>query len=333
MELGKNHKWEKLVPDKNWEKMKKTIDDAAQKAQEVAKDIKEDYEKYLENEKTKQNQNDVIEAEIVESVELLNNNNSNNNNDETINIANIKEKPIQVEISDNLNKLENSNITIEIKQEKNVETNIDKKQDELNILSELSKSNGSDDYNELLDLSESKETEKLASNNANELNIKEIFDNQVAENKELDELLEKLSTLKLTNKNKQKLVEELVRNIEYIHKNDEEIALKELEQKKRNAIEKEKQEKSIIGRLRKKMKKLAKSEMIDIILKFAGLKQETKLSKALWKLTNNNLLTIISFIAKIFFKNRKMKIISLGVSGASFAYWIYNVLKEDDNNE
>lgn len=317
----------------NWEKMKKTIDDAAQKAQEVAKDIKEDYEKYLENEKTKQNQNDVIEAEIVESVELLNNNNSNNNNDETINIANIKEKPIQVEISDNLNKLENSNITIEIKQEKNVETNIDKKQDELNILSELSKSNGSDDYNELLDLSESKETEKLASNHANELNIKEIFDNQVAENKELDELLEKLSTLKLTNKNKQKLVEELVRNIEYIHKNDEEIALKELEQKKRNAIEKEKQEKSIIGRLRKKMKKLAKSEMIDIILKFAGLKQETKLSKALWKLTNNNLLTIISFIAKIFFKNRKMKIISLGVSGASFAYWIYNVLKEDDNNE
>lgn len=317
----------------NWEKMKKTIDDAAQKAQEVAKDIKEDYEKYLENEKTKQNQNDVIEAEIVESVELLNNNNSNNNNDETINIANIKEKPIQVEIFDNLNKLENSNITIEIKQEKNVETNIDKKQDELNILSELSKSNGSDDYNELLDLSESKETEKLASNHANELNIKEIFDNQVAENKELDELLEKLSTLKLTNKNKQKLVEELVRNIEYIHKNDEEIALKELEQKKRNAIEKEKQEKSIIGRLRKKMKKLAKSEMIDIILKFAGLKQETKLSKALWKLTNNNLLTIISFIAKIFFKNRKMKIISLGVSGASFAYWIYNVLKEDDNNE
>ena len=317
----------------NWEKMKKTIDDAAQKAQEVAKDIKEDYEKYLENEKTKQNQNDVIEAEIVESVELLNNNNSNNNNDETINIANIKEKPIQVEISDNLNKLENSNITIEIKQEKNVETNIDKKQDELNILSELSKSNGSDDYNELLDLSESKETEKLASNHANELNIKEIFDNQVAENKELDKLLEKLSTLKLTNKNKQKLVEELVRNIEYIHKNDEEIALKELEQKKRNAIEKEKQEKSIIGRLRKKMKKLAKSEMIDIILKFAGLKQETKLSKALWKLTNNNLLTIISFIAKIFFKNRKMKIISLGVSGASFAYWIYNVLKEDDNNE
>lgn len=320
----------------NWEKMKKTIDDAAQKAQGVAKDIKEDYEKYLENEKNKQNQDDVIEAEIVESVELLNNNNSNNNNDETINIANIKEKPIQVEISDNLNKLENSNITIEIKQEKNVETNIDKKQDELNILSELSKSNGSDDYNELLDLSESKETETLdalASNHTNELNIKELFDNQVAENKELDELLEKLSTLKLTNKNKQKLVEELVRNIEYIHKNDEEIALKELEQKKRNAIEKEKQEKSIIGRLRKKMKKLAKSEMIDIILKFAGLKQETKLSKALWKLTNNNLLTIISFIAKIFFKNRKMKIISLGVSGASFAYWIYNVLKEDDNNE
>ena len=40
----------------NWEKMKKTIDDAAQKAQGVAKDIKEDYEKYLENEKNKQNQ-------------------------------------------------------------------------------------------------------------------------------------------------------------------------------------------------------------------------------------------------------------------------------------
>ena len=311
----------------DWKKMRKTIDDATQKAQEVAKDIKEDYEKYLENEKIKQNQSDVIEAEIVESVESLNNSNSNdNNNAETINIANIREKPIQVEISNNLN---NSDITIEIKQE----TSIDNKQDELNILSELSKSNGSDDYNESLDLLESNETEKLASNHINELNIKEIFDNQVAENKELDELLEKLSTLKLTNKNKQKLVEELVRNIEYIQKNDEEIALKELEQKKRNAIEKEKQEKSIIGRLKKKIKKLAKSEMIDIILKFAGLKQETKLSKALWKLTNNNLLTIISFIAKIFFKNRKMKIISLGVSGASFAYWIYNVLKEDDNNE
>lgn len=317
----------------NWEKMKKTIDDAAQKAQGVAKDIKEDYEKYLENEKNKQNQDDVIEAEIVESVESLNNNNSNdNNNNETIDIANIKEKPIQVKISNNLNNLEKSDITIEIKQE----TSIDNKQDELNNLSDLNKSNDSDDYNESLDLSESKETETLdalASNHTNELNIKELFDNQVAENKELDELLEKLSTLKLTNKNKQKLVEELVRNIEYIHKNDEEIALKELEQKKRNAIEKEKQEKSIIGRLRKKMKKLAKSEMIDIILKFAGLKQETKLSKALWKLTNNNLLTIISFIAKIFFKNRKIKIISLGVSGASFAYWIYNVLKEDDNNE
>lgn len=315
----------------NWEKMKKTIDDAAQKAQGVAKDIKEDYEKYLENEKNKQNQDDVIEAEIVESVESLNNNNNSNdnNNNETIDIANIKEKPIQVKISDNLN---NSDITVEIKQE----TNVEHKQDELNNLSDLNKSNDSDDYNESLDLSESKETETLdalASNHTNELNIKELFDNQVAENKELDELLEKLSTLKLTNKNKQKLVEELVRNIEYIHKNDEEIALKELEQKKRNAIEKEKQEKSIIGRLRKKMKKLAKSEMIDIILKFAGLKQETKLSKALWKLTNNNLLTIISFIAKIFFKNRKMKIISLGVSGASFAYWIYNVLKEDDNNE
>lgn len=318
----------------NWEKMKKTIDDAAQKAQGVAKDIKEDYEKYLENEKNKQNQDDVIEAEIVESVESLNNNNNSNdnNNNETIDIANIKEKPIQVKISNNLNNLEKSDITIEIKQE----TSIDNKQDELNNLSDLNKSNDSDDYNESLDLSESKETETLdalASNHTNELNIKELFDNQVAENKELDELLEKLSTLKLTNKNKQKLVEELVRNIEYIHKNDEEIALKELEQKKRNAIEKEKQEKSIIGRLRKKMKKLAKSEMIDIILKFAGLKQETKLSKALWKLTNNNLLTIISFIAKIFFKNRKMKIISLGVSGASFAYWIYNVLKEDDNNE
>lgn len=318
----------------NWEKMKKTIDDAAQKAQGVAKDIKEDYEKYLENKKNKQNQDDMIEAEIVESVESLNNNNNSNdnNNNETIDIANIKEKPIQVKISNNLNNLEKSDITIEIKQE----TSIDNKQDELNNLSDLNKSNDSDDYNESLDLSESKETETLdalASNHTNELNIKELFDNQVAENKELDELLEKLSTLKLTNKNKQKLVEELVRNIEYIHKNDEEIALKELEQKKRNAIEKEKQEKSIIGRLRKKMKKLAKSEMIDIILKFAGLKQETKLSKALWKLTNNNLLTIISFIAKIFFKNRKMKIISLGVSGASFAYWIYNVLKEDDNNE
>lgn len=318
----------------NWEKMKKTIDDAAQKAQGVAKDIKEDYEKYLENEKNKQNQDDVIEAEIVESVESLNNNNNSNdnNNNETIDIAIIKEKPIQVKISNNLNNLEKSDITIEIKQE----TSIDNKQDELNNLSDLNKSNDSDDYNESLDLSESSETETLdalASNHTNELNIKELFDNQVAENKELDELLEKLSTLKLTNKNKQKLVEELVRNIEYIHKNDEEIALKELEQKKRNAIEKEKQEKSIIGRLRKKMKKLAKSEMIDIILKFAGLKQETKLSKALWKLTNNNLLTIISFIAKIFFKNRKMKIISLGVSGASFAYWIYNVLKEDDNNE
>ena len=314
----------------NWEKMKKTIDDATQKAQGVAKDIKEDYEKYLENEKNKQNQDDVIEAEIVESMESLNNSNNNdNNNSETINSANITEKPIQVKISDNLN---NSDITVEIKQE----TNVEHKQDELNNLSDLNKSNDSDDYNESLDLSESKETETLdalASNHTNELNIKELFDNQVAENKELDELLEKLSTLKLTNKNKQKLVEELVRNIEYIHKNDEEIALKELEQKKRNAIEKEKQEKSIIGRLRKKMKKLAKSEMIDIILKFAGLKQETKLSKALWKLTNNNLLTIISFIAKIFFKNRKMKIISLGVSGASFAYWIYNVLKEDDNNE
>jgi uncharacterized protein PFB0145c len=314
----------------NWEKMKKTIDDAAQKAQGVAKDIKEDYEKYLENEKNKQNQDDVIEAEIVESMESLNNSNNNdNNNSETINSANITEKPIQVKISDNLN---NSDITVEIKQE----TNVEHKQDELNNLSDLNKSNDSDDYNESLDLSESKETETLdalASNHTNELNIKELFDNQVAENKELDELLEKLSTLKLTNKNKQKLVEELVRNIEYIHKNDEEIALKELEQKKRNAIEKEKQEKSIIGRLRKKMKKLAKSEMIDIILKFAGLKQEIKLSKALWKLTNNNLLTIISFIAKIFFKNRKMKIISLGVSGASFAYWIYNVLKEDDNNE
>ena len=318
----------------NWEKMKKTIDDAAQKAQGVAKDIKEDYEKYLENEKNKQNQDDVIEAEIVESMESLNNSNNNdNNNSETINSANIIEKPIQVKISDNLN---NSDITIEIKQEKNVETNIDHKQDELNNLSDLNKSNDSDNYNESLDLSESKETETLdalTSNHTNELNIKELFDNQVAENKELDELLEKLSTLKLTNKNKQKLVEELVRNIEYIQKNDEEIALKELEQKKKNAIEKEKQEKSIIGRLKKKMKKLAKSEMIDIILKFAGLKQETKLSKALWKLTNNNLLTIISFIAKIFFKNRKMKIISLGVSGASFAYWIYNVLKEDDNNE
>ena len=317
----------------NWEKMKKTIDDAAQKAQGVAKDIKEDYEKYLENEKNKQNQDDVIEAEIIESMESLNNSNNNDNNDnnnsETINSANITEKPIQVKISDNLN---NSDITVEIKQE----TNVEHKQDELNNLSDLNKSNDSDDYNESLDLSESKETETLdalASNHTNELNIKELFDNQVAENKELDELLEKLSTLKLTNKNKQKLVEELVRNIEYIHKNDEEIALKELEQKKRNAIEKEKQEKSIIDRLRKKMKKLAKSEMIDIILKFAGLKQETKLSKALWKLTNNNLLTIISFIAKIFFKNRKMKIISLGVSGASFAYWIYNVLKEDDNNE
>lgn len=317
----------------NWEKMKKTIDDAAQKAQGVAKDIKEDYEKYLENEKNKQNQDDVIEAEIIESMESLNNSNNNDNNDnnnsETINSANITEKPIQVKISDNLN---NSDITVEIKQE----TNVEHKQDELNNLSDLNKSNDSDDYNESLDLSESKETETLdalASNHTNELNIKELFDNQVAENKELDELLEKLSTLKLTNKNKQKLVEELVRNIEYIHKNDEEIALKELEQKKRNAIEKEKQEKSIIGRLRKKMKKLAKSEMIYIILKFAGLKQETKLSKALWKLTNNNLLTIISFIAKIFFKNRKMKIISLGVSGASFAYWIYNVLKEDDNNE
>ena len=317
----------------NWEKMKKTIDDAAQKAQGVAKDIKEDYEKYLENEKNKQNQDDVIEAEIIESMESLNNSNNNDNNDnnnsETINSANITEKPIQVKISDNLN---NSDITVKIKQE----TNVEPKQDELNNLSDLNKSNDSDDYNESLDLSESKETETLdalASNHTNELNIKELFDNQVAENKELDELLEKLSTLKLTNKNKQKLVEELVRNIEDIHKNDEEIALKELEQKKRNAIEKEKQEKSIIGRLRKKMKKLAKSEMIDIILKFAGLKQETKLSKALWKLTNNNLLTIISFIAKIFFKNRKMKIISLGVSGASFAYWIYNVLKEDDNNE
>ena len=317
----------------NWEKMKKTIDDAAQKAQGVAKDIKEDYEKYLENEKNKQNQDDVIEAEIIESMESLNNSNNNDNNDnnnsETINSANITEKPIQVKISDNLN---NSDITVKIKQE----TNVEPKQDELNNLSDLNKSNDSDDYNESLDLSESKETETLdalASNHTNELNIKELFDNQVAENKELDELLEKLSTLKLTNKNKQKLVEELVRNIEYIHKNDEEIALKELEQKKRNAIEKEKQEKSIIGRLRKKMKKLAKSEMIDIILKFAGLKQETKLSKALWKLTNNNLLTIISFIAKIFFKNRKMKIISLGVSGASFAYWIYNVIKEDDNNE
>lgn len=319
----------------DWKKMKKTIDDTAQKAQEVAKDIKEDYEKYLENEKNKQNQDEVIEAKIVESMESLNNsnNNDNNNNSETINSANITEKPIQVKISDNLN---NSDITIEIKQEKNVETNVDHKQDELNNLSDLNKSNDSDDYNESLDLSESKETETLdalASNHTNELNIKELFDNQVAENKELDELLEKLSTLKLTNKNKQKLVEELVRNIEYIQKNDEEIALKELEQKKRNAIEKEKQEKSIIGRLKKKMKKLAKSEMIDIILKFTGLKQETKLSKALWKLTNNNLLTIISFIAKIFFKNRKMKIISLGVSGASFAYWIYNVLKEDDNNE
>lgn len=320
----------------NWEKMKKTIDDAAQKAQGVAKDIKEDYEKYLENEKNKQNQDDVIEAEIIESMESLNNSNNNDNNDnnnsETINSANITEKPIQVKISDNLNNLEKSDITVEIKQE----TNVEHKQDELNNLSDLNKSNDSDDHNESLDLSESKETETLdalASNHTNELNIKELFDNQVAENKELDELLEKLSTLKLTNKNKQKLVEELVRNIEYIHKNDEEIALKELEQKKRNAIEKEKQEKSIIGRLRKKMKKLAKSEMIDIILKFAGLKQEKKLSKALWKLTNNNLLTIISFIAKIFFKNRKMKIISLGVSGASFAYWIYNVLKEDDNNE
>lgn len=321
----------------DWKKMRKTIDDATQKAQEVAKDIKEDYEKYLENEKIKQNQSDVIEAEIVESVELLKDSNSNDNNndettnivnDETINIVNITEKSIQVGISDNLN---NSDTTIEIKQERNV----DNKQDELelNILSKLNKSNDFDDYNESLDLLESKETEALASNHTNELNIKELFDNQIAENKELDELLDKLSTLKLTNKNKQKLVEELVRNIEYIQRNDEEIALKELEQKKKNAIEKEKQEKSIIGRLKKKMKKLAKSEMIDIILKFAGLKQETKLSKALWKLTNNNLLTIISFIAKIFFKNRKMKIISLGVSGASFAYWIYNVLKEDDNNE
>jgi len=308
----------------NWGKMKKTIDDAAQKAQEVAKDIKEDYEKYLKNEKIKQNQDDVIEAEIVESVESLNNSNDDdNNNGETINTANITERPIQVEMSENLN---NSNITIEIKQEKIV----DNKQDEFNNLSELNKFNVSNDSDKSL---ETETLDALASNHTNELNIKELFDNQVAENKELDELLEKLSTLKLTNKNKQKLVEELVRNIEYIQKNDEEIALKELEQKKKNAIEKEKQEKSIIGRLKKKMKKLAKSEMIDIILKFAGLKQETKLSKALWKLTNNNLLTIISFIAKIFFKNRKMKIISLGVSGASFAYWIYNVLKEDDNNE
>ena len=308
----------------NWGKMKKTIDDAAQKAQEVAKDIKEDYEKYFKNEKIKQNQDDVIEAEIVESVESLNNSNDDdNNNGETINTANITERPIQVEMSENLN---NSNITIEIKQEKIV----DNKQDEFNNLSELNKFNVSNDSDKSL---ETETLDALASNHTNELNIKELFDNQVAENKELDELLEKLSTLKLTNKNKQKLVEELVRNIEYIQKNDEEIALKELEQKKKNAIEKEKQEKSIIGRLKKKMKKLAKSEMIDIILKFAGLKQETKLSKALWKLTNNNLLTIISFIAKIFFKNRKMKIISLGVSGASFAYWIYNVLKEDDNNE
>ena len=181
----------------NWEKMKKTIDDAAQKAQGVAKDIKEDYEKYLENEKNKQNQDDVIEAEIIESMESLNNSNNNDNNDnnnsETINSANITEKPIQVKISDNLN---NSDITVEIKQE----TNVEHKQDELNNLSDLNKSNDSDDYNESLDLSESKETETLdalASNHTNELNIKELFDNQVAENKELDELLEKIAILSI----------------------------------------------------------------------------------------------------------------------------------------
>ena len=96
----------------DWKKMRKTIDDATQKAQEVAKDIKEDYEKYLENEKIKQNQSDVIEAEIVESVESLNNSNSNdNNNAETINIANIREKPIQVEIS-NISNIDSFSIVI-----------------------------------------------------------------------------------------------------------------------------------------------------------------------------------------------------------------------------